>query len=978
MKNTSTSFGNKTGGSLGNTANLPKSLLNKKNLKPSDVMIEETKMMEDRLEMIKKVMEQEKEKRDQMKQSNQGTMWRSATTKQTINGYSQMVLQHHKQKQPNLPPTTLILKDDESENRNTQKQTNKGMKGFINTQTLKKEILTDSNNSQASMQTQISASIHSNQPLAAANNLSKALQDQNDQFHEVDEFLKELNMLKYKDTFLDNGVEDMEIILELDEKHLEQMSIPLGHKLKILKKIKEVRKDRGLSVPDSRQGERQHVVKHQNLVSSETNTNTTMTTSFIDTSQPRKEKKKVAFADEPNVMTGGVGTDNQDKVKKVNNASSDTSTGNTLLEGDYDEQAAHNQFLEALNAWRNAGKKKEEPTNVESADNTNNVGTDNNSSTPVIKSEDQIQNKESSPPKKKNFLLNLGEDDDKGWVMDYNFAQFEEKEILPDEGLQDTRYAKKESCWNCYKMFPNTGGTADPVSQRQNTVVCNNANCKKKINKSMASYLQTKWYCNGKCVDLESKRDLGDKSIEFYKRSGDSEEDVGDDDFTHNSILLVKPTQYQNKKQTFSVIEIHNQSDYQCYQQLVFPQAPYSFRQSGNPTISDRIQDSPQCQYFVVKNNNSNVFINRNDLLFQNVFSSYSKSINDLFKGSQNLTNFSIIIDNTNLIWKIQNDYQIRLKHKANENNLVLLANQYGESADFDLDQFQLYSADREGHDKYQSNQSRRILYESPILTEDNDNSQLTQLEALQPIQLRSSIKVVYNVSDKYFILTVTFASLIVVLIAVLITIVVLYKRKRQEYKNFLKHKEKKMKGDYKKYEYLDGENETNQEGNNQNGQANVANKNQNQSTPQKIRDELNTETDDNVGEVRFTTQTNNNANNNNNLNSNALRTLENELDQMSFQKNNNEYLSQNGDDQGYYPKQYVRKQLQPQNQYRLIGSNQNRINDFNSNAGRVSGMTAKLKQAENGGDSSNQLTRKLTRSKNNPQGIYYIDDDSD
>jgi len=28
-------------------------------------------------------------------------------------------------------------------------------------------------------------------------------------------------MLKYKDTFLDNGVEDMEIILEMDEKHLE-------------------------------------------------------------------------------------------------------------------------------------------------------------------------------------------------------------------------------------------------------------------------------------------------------------------------------------------------------------------------------------------------------------------------------------------------------------------------------------------------------------------------------------------------------------------------------------------------------------------------------------------------------------------------------------------------------------------------------------------------------------------------------------
>lgn len=51
---------------------------------------------------------------------------------------------------------------------------------------------------------------------------------------------------------IDNGVEDLETILELDEKHLEMMSIPLGHKLKILKRIKDVRKDKGMSVPESR------------------------------------------------------------------------------------------------------------------------------------------------------------------------------------------------------------------------------------------------------------------------------------------------------------------------------------------------------------------------------------------------------------------------------------------------------------------------------------------------------------------------------------------------------------------------------------------------------------------------------------------------------------------------------------------------------------------------------------------------------
>ena len=57
---------------------------------------------------------------------------------------------------------------------------------------------------------------------------------------------------RYREVFLDNGVEDLETILEMDEKHLEQMSVPLGHKLKIMKKIKEIRQEKGMSVPPSR------------------------------------------------------------------------------------------------------------------------------------------------------------------------------------------------------------------------------------------------------------------------------------------------------------------------------------------------------------------------------------------------------------------------------------------------------------------------------------------------------------------------------------------------------------------------------------------------------------------------------------------------------------------------------------------------------------------------------------------------------
>lgn len=70
----------------------------------------------------------------------------------------------------------------------------------------------------------------------------------------MEEFLGSMQLQKYVSTFAENGVEDMETILELDEKHLELMGLPLGHKLKVMKRIKDLRKEKGMSVPESRQG----------------------------------------------------------------------------------------------------------------------------------------------------------------------------------------------------------------------------------------------------------------------------------------------------------------------------------------------------------------------------------------------------------------------------------------------------------------------------------------------------------------------------------------------------------------------------------------------------------------------------------------------------------------------------------------------------------------------------------------------------
>jgi len=79
------------------------------------------------------------------------------------------------------------------------------------------------------------------------------MRHQNASFSEVSGFLKSINLEKYNDKLIDNGVEDVETILELQTVHLEQMGIPLGHKLKIMKKIKEMRAAKGMSVPSSAQ-----------------------------------------------------------------------------------------------------------------------------------------------------------------------------------------------------------------------------------------------------------------------------------------------------------------------------------------------------------------------------------------------------------------------------------------------------------------------------------------------------------------------------------------------------------------------------------------------------------------------------------------------------------------------------------------------------------------------------------------------------
>ena len=64
--------------------------------KVSDMLENETKKMEEKLALVKKMMDMEKEKRSNLAVSNQGTLWRGASTKKEIRGFGNAVVKHHK------------------------------------------------------------------------------------------------------------------------------------------------------------------------------------------------------------------------------------------------------------------------------------------------------------------------------------------------------------------------------------------------------------------------------------------------------------------------------------------------------------------------------------------------------------------------------------------------------------------------------------------------------------------------------------------------------------------------------------------------------------------------------------------------------------------------------------------------------------------------------------------------------------------
>ena len=186
----------------------------KKKIMPSQLLELEAKKREVELNELRRKMREDQRIKFQEHTKSQGNHWRSATTKKQISGYSDMVQEHYARETEwdfSNPQSAQIKK------RVNSRGSNASGKHFTKGLNIKRKQPASANQN----------SIESN--------FNKALSQQNNVYNEVEDFLTNIKMEKYKEVFIDNGIEDKETILELQEEHLEQMNLPLGHKLKIMK-----------------------------------------------------------------------------------------------------------------------------------------------------------------------------------------------------------------------------------------------------------------------------------------------------------------------------------------------------------------------------------------------------------------------------------------------------------------------------------------------------------------------------------------------------------------------------------------------------------------------------------------------------------------------------------------------------------------------------------------------------------------------
>mmetsp|Transcript_22843 Transcript_22843/g.57757 ORF Transcript_22843/g.57757 Transcript_22843/m.57757 type:complete len:817 (-) Transcript_22843:334-2784(-) len=183
------------------------------------------------------------------------------------------------------------------------------------------------------------AATSSTTPSVASSNLAAALQKQKSDLAEVGEVLARLGLTKYADAFEENGFDSKDVILEMNEDHMQELGMAMGHRIKLRKWIEKHQEEAAAQLPAATSSSRKVVVvageQSEALKgrSSGSSTSSGGGGGILKKSMPARLRDEVERSKSTTVI--GLGT-----------------SGGSLLDGEYDEAAQAASFKEAVAAWR--------------------------------------------------------------------------------------------------------------------------------------------------------------------------------------------------------------------------------------------------------------------------------------------------------------------------------------------------------------------------------------------------------------------------------------------------------------------------------------------------------------------------------------------------------------------------------------------------------------------------------------------------
>lgn len=267
---------------------------------------DETRKMEAKLDVLRKTMDAAAET---AKANAEGGRWRSGSSSKPIRGYVKQVLEAPAKTKSRDKTQKLAAAQPTRAAASVDCAPASGTVG---------DFLAAGNQTQKPLSSaEVSPVKHGAAGGGAATNLQAAMNQQNEDAQEVESFLAGLKLDRYVSLFMDNGFESMDVVMEMQESHMREIGMAVGHIVKLRKKLTELRPASPAAKP---------------VGPSSSTTGSSL-------------QKKVSFG----------ATEAREIVQTP--AKSSTATASTDLKaGEFDEAESAASFQEALRAWRGGGK----------------------------------------------------------------------------------------------------------------------------------------------------------------------------------------------------------------------------------------------------------------------------------------------------------------------------------------------------------------------------------------------------------------------------------------------------------------------------------------------------------------------------------------------------------------------------------------------------------------------------------------------